>query len=280
MLITSFLFNNPLLIVFQELWMGRRHRKAAVSPHRHLICMELDLFSLRFTLLFFSFVVCKLSRVSLLKGAATNSQCFNGLKDYQTFYQPLLGKLLFLEHSLNSIRCNSSSFDGEAEHFFLQTFLTKWMWLLINYIIILSGRCSHINSDLSDVELFRLSGTFIYLFFFWYISLILKIRQLVCAHSQAAAQSGCVWWWWGGAASGKISWREFRVRASGAKWGLYKWKQMPGIMNLSGRRWGWRWWSTSLPGWLSLTAYFYLSVATGLPVGLEQGPVGKVKHAK
>lgn len=158
--------------------------------------------------------------------------------------------------------------------FFLQTFLTKWMWLLINYIIIcsiLSGRCSHINSDLSDVELFRLSGTFIYLFFFWYISLILKIRQLVCAHSQAAAQSGCVWWWWGGAASGKISWREFRVRASGAKWGLYKWKQMPGIMNLSGRRWGWRWWSTSLPGWLSLTAYFYLSVTTGLPVGLEQG---------
>lgn len=38
-----------------------------------------------------------------------------------------------------------------------------------------------------------------------------------------------------------------------AKWGLYKWKQMPGIMNLSGRRWGWRWWSTWLPGWLSFT---------------------------
>lgn len=38
-----------------------------------------------------------------------------------------------------------------------------------------------------------------------------------------------------------------------AKWGLYKWKQMPGIMNLSGRRWEWRWWSTWLPGWLSFT---------------------------
>lgn len=44
-----------------------------------------------------------------------------------------------------------------------------------------------------------------------------------------------------------------------AKWGLYKWKQMPGIMNLSGRRWGWRWWSTWLPGWLSLTLLLPLS---------------------
>lgn len=61
---------------------------------------------------------------------------------------------------------------------------------------------------------------------------------------------------WGaeGEAAGKKAGESWECGRAGAKWGLYKWKQMPGIMNLSGRRWGWRWWSTPLPGWLSLTS--------------------------